>query len=163
MRHRPPYDQQLRAIGQSLEAKRIQVFELKKNGSSYIVRGQPEAGLSLIARLRDWRGKQKSAAMTPMTYSLADIERLERLGRAQRRKGDGLPDFYNVSNTLRTVGYYLNSKGAELLEIQKKPLSLTLLYRDHEGHPRFEERAIVSFYKLFLELHAKRRKTDKQP
>ncbi len=161
MSNRKSYDQQLRAIGQSLEAKQIQVFELKKQGTSYVVRGEPEIDPSLLARLRNWRSRRQSSTPSAATrYSPADIERLERLGQAQRSKSDRLPDFYSVSNTLRTVGSYLNSKDAELLELQKKPLTLTIVYQDHEGHPRFEERAIVSFYKLFIELHAKRRKPD---
>ena len=47
------YDQQLRLIGQSLEARRINIFELKADGDRYIVRGDPEKGPSLKARLRD--------------------------------------------------------------------------------------------------------------
>ena len=69
-----------------------------------------------------------------------------------------LPDFYSLPNTLRTVGHYLELKGSELLEMQKRQLSLTLLSRNKDGHPEIEERSIASFYNLFLRLHDKRGK-----
>jgi hypothetical protein len=55
----------------------------------------------------------------------------------------------------------LDSQGAELLEIQKRSLSVTLLYRNKHGHPDFEERNIASFYNLFLDLHGKREKSPR--
>src|SRR5882724_10737129 len=112
------YPQQLRSIGQSLEAQRIQIFEL----------------------------------------TCQDIDQLERQGRSQRAQPNRLPDFYSLPNTLRTVGHYLELKGSELLEMQKRQLSLTLLSRNKDGHPEIEERSIASFYNLFLRLHDKRGK-----
>jgi len=53
-------------------------------------------------------------------------------------------------------------KGAELLELQKRQLSLTLLSRNKDGHPEMEERSIASFYDLFLELHDRRGKPRKR-
>jgi hypothetical protein len=57
---------------------------------------------------------------------------------------------------LRTIGAYLDSREVELLELQKRRISITLLYRDKAGHEREEDRAISSFYRLFLELYGKR-------
>jgi len=53
MADRKSYDQQLRAIGQSLEAQRITVFELRRRGDQYLVKGQPEKETSLLAVLRE--------------------------------------------------------------------------------------------------------------
>lgn len=158
---RKAYDQQLRVIGQSLEARDIDVFELKSEGDRYVIKSTIRKVPSLMARIRDWRERMHGQSLAPSNnYSRIDIERLEREGRSKRRSPDRLPDFYSVSNTLRTVGSYLESKQAELLEIQKRPLSVTLLYRDKDGHPEFEERSIASFYNLFLTLHGKRRKAN---
>jgi hypothetical protein len=49
-------------------------------------------------------------------------------------------------------------KGAELLELQNRQLSLTLLSRNKDGHPEMEERSVASFYDFFLKLHDKRGK-----
>ena len=95
-----------------------------------------------------------------MSYALVDFEQLDRQARSRRRKPNGLPDSYSLSNTLRTVGSYLDRKGAELLEIHKRPLSLTILYQNQDGHPGMEERSIASFYNLFIDLYGKRRRKN---
>jgi hypothetical protein len=153
------YDRDLRAIGQALEARRITVFELKTQGEQYIVRGNPEKDSSLLSKLRDWRERIGGRAFeSSLTFALPEIERLDREGKAKRSKSDRLPDFYSLSNTLRTLGSYLDSKGAHLLEIHKGSLNLALLYESKEGHPNFEERPIASFYNFFLALHGRRAK-----
>ena len=91
-----------------------------------------------------------------MSYTAQDLEQLERVGRARRVSPDGLPDFYNVSNMLRTIGAYLEEKNARLLEIQKRPMTVTILYQNETGHPNVEDRTIASFYNFFIELYGKR-------
>jgi hypothetical protein len=153
-----PYDRQLRVIGQALETKRINVFELKNTGERYVVHGTPEKDPSFRAKLRDWGERIRGQSLvSPLNYALSDLERLDQQEKLQRAKSNRLPDFYRLSNTLRTVGFYLDQKRAELLEIHKRPLSMILLYQNHGGHPDLEERSIASFYNLFIELHGKRR------
>ena len=153
------YRQQLRTIGQSLEAQRITIFELTCRGDRFIVKGEPEKETSMLAALRQWQQRRRSEGLNAsLTFTSQDIEQLERQGRAQRKQPNRLPDFYSLPNTLRTVGYYLEVKGSELLELQKRQLSLTLLSRNQHGHPEMEERSIASFYDLFLKLHDKRGK-----
>jgi hypothetical protein len=91
------YDQHLRAIGQSIENKRISVFELKNEPERYVVRGVPEKTANLTARLRDWRNRMQGASHeTPISYATGEIERLETEGRSKRAKADRLPDFYSL-------------------------------------------------------------------
>ena len=157
MRSANAYDQHLRAIGQSLDNKRMTAFELKADAERYVVRGVPEKDPHLLARLRDWRKRMQGASReTSLAYGTGEIERLDKEGRLNRTKPDRLPDFYSLPNSLRTVGSYLNSKNAELLELHKSPLSVTLLYQNENGHPNMEERSIASFYNLFVALHGKR-------
>ena len=159
MAARIAYDRQLRAIGQSLEAQRINVFELQRHDEHFVVTGKPDRENALLALLRDWQRRLRSAGLgSSLSYSARDIENLERQGRKTRKRNNRLPDFYSLSNTLRTVGSYLDLQGAELLEIRKRTLSVTLLYRNRQGHPDFEERSIVSFYNFFLDLHGRRGK-----
>jgi hypothetical protein len=158
MRSGNGYDQHLRAIGQSLDNKRITVFELKADAERYVVRGVPEKDSRLVAILRDWRNRMQGASKeSSLGYGTAEIERLDHDGRLNRTKRGRLPDFYSLPNTLRTVGSYLDSKNAELLELHKSPLSVTLLYHNENGHPNMEERSIASFYNLFVTLHANRK------
>lgn len=158
MRSGSGYDQHLRAIGQSLDHKRITAFELKADAERYVVRGVPEQDSRLVARLRDLRNRIQGASReTSLSYGTAEIERLENEGRSNRKKLNRLPDFYSLPNTLRTVGSYLDTKNAELLELHKTSLSVTLLYQNENGHPNMEERSIASFYNLFVALHGKRK------
>ena len=100
---------------------------------------------------------QGASRETSLAYGTGEIERLDMEGRSSRTKPDRLPDFYSLPNSLRTVGWYLDSKNAELLELHKSPLSVTLLYQNEKGHPNMEERSIASFYNLFVSLHGKRK------
>jgi hypothetical protein len=159
MTQRTSYDQQLRTIGQSLEAQRISVFELTCQGERYVVKGSPEKETSLLATLREWQRRLRSEGLNgQLSFTIQDMEQLDRQGRTCRSRANRLPEFYSLSNTLRTVGCYLELKGARLLEIHKGQLNVTLLYNNKEGHPHVEERTIASFYELFLDLHGKRSK-----
>ena len=154
------YGQQLRSLGQYLEAQRINIFELTCRGERFVVKGEPEKETSLLAALRQWQQRRRSDGLNAsLTFTRNDLDQLERQGRAQRKQSNRLPDFYSLPNALRTVGQYLELKGAELLELQKRQLSLTVLSRDKDGHPQMEERSLASFYDLFLKLHDKRGKT----
>ncbi len=153
------YRQQLRSIGQSLEAQRINIFELTCRGDRFVVKGEPEKETSMLGALRQWQQRRRSDGLNAsLTFTNQDIDQLDRQGRAHRSRSNRLPDFYRLPNTLRTVGHYLELKGSELLELQKRQLSLTLLSRNKHGHPEMEERSIASFYDLFLKLHDRRGK-----
>ncbi|MSP40331.1 MAG: hypothetical protein EXR70_17725 [Deltaproteobacteria bacterium] len=158
MAARKSYDQPLRVIGQSLEAQRIGIFELRLQGEGFVVRGEPEEETSLLAKLVNWQKRNRSAGLNgPLVFTTQDLDELERQGRSRRSKPNRLPDFHSLPNTLRTVGSYLEEKGAELIELRKKDLSITLLANNKAGHPEFEERGLAWFYDLFVDLHGKRK------
>ena len=162
MAEKKTYDWQLRTIGQSLEAQRISVFELHREGERFIVKGEPQEETSLLAKLRNWQKRNRSAGMNgSLTFTAQDIDQLDRQGRAQRSKNDRLPDFHSLANMLRTVGSHLDASGSELIELQKKELSITILAQNQSGHPELEERSLGSFYDLFMRLHAGRKKPSR--
>ena len=73
----PSYDQHLRNIGQSLEAQRINVFELKYQDKRYLVKGDPEQEMSLLATLRQWQKRWRREGMnSSLSYAFQDIEQL---------------------------------------------------------------------------------------
>jgi len=157
MQTRKSYDQQLRNIGQSLEAQRITNFELRHQGERFVVKGEPEKENSLLDTLRNWQKRRRSEGLNAsLSFTGQDIDQLDRQGRANRSRANRLPDIHSLANTLRTVGSYLDLKNAELVEIHKRQLSVTILSRNRDGHPEYEERSIASFYDLFVKLHQKR-------
>ena len=91
--------------------------------------------------------------------ALADVEELSRQGKAKRFIPGRIPDFGKLSNALRTIGLYLESKQAKLIELQVRPLTITLSYKDNDGVQQVEDRTIRSFYSLSLDLSEKRDET----
>jgi hypothetical protein len=158
------YDEDLRAIGQALEAREISVFELKRLGDNYVIQGLPDETGSLRSKIRRWLRRLRSGSTAELlALGLADVERLSQAGRAKRSNPAQLADFHSVSNTLRTIGAYLDASEFELVELHKRRISITLLYRDKASHERKEDRTIASFYRLFLELSGKRGQTQQTP
>lgn len=155
------YHHQLRSVGQSLEAQRINVFELVCRDDRIVVKGEPDRESSLLATLLRWQKQRRSEGLnSSLAFTAQDIEQIDRQGRAHRRQANRLPDFHSLASTLRIVGWYLDLKGAQLLEIHKRPLDLTILSRNPSGHPEYEERTVASFYDLFLRLHGERGKRN---
>ncbi len=153
------YHRRLRTVGQSLEAQRINVFELSCEGDRIVVKGEPDKETSLLAALRKWQKQRRSDGLAAsLTYTGQDLEQIDRQARANRSHANRLPDFHSLANMLRTVGWYLDQNAAELLELHKRELSWTIVSRDKNGYPRYEERPIASFYNLFVSLHDRRGK-----
>jgi hypothetical protein len=149
------YDEDLRAIGQALEARDISVFEVKRLADNYIIEVEPEQTGSVHSKLRHWLRRLRGRSEL-LTFDVANLEKLSEVGRAKRSKWGQLTNFHTVSNTLRTIGAYLDANEAELVELHKRRITITLSYRDKEGQQRAEDRSISSFYRLFLELLGKR-------
>jgi hypothetical protein len=117
----------------------------------------PEQTRSVRSRVRQWLLRLRSGTRDEsLTFGLADVEKLSQAGRARRSKPGQLTDFRRVSNNLRTIGAYLDSKEVELVELHKRPISITLSYRDKTGEEQREDRTVSSFYKFFLQLCGKR-------
>jgi hypothetical protein len=155
------YGEDFRSIGQALEAKNIRSFELKRLGDWYILEGVPAEQGSLRSKLHKFklRFRRGSDAET-LTLALADVAELSKKGKAKRSIPGRMPEFRRLSNTLRTVGAYLDSKRAKFIELKVRPLTLTLSYQDNDGQQQIEDRTIRSFYKLSVELYEKRDETN---
>ncbi len=151
------YDEELRAIGQALEARDISVFDLKQTEDNYIIDGAPDQTGSLRSKARQWlRQLHMGSGTASLALGLADIERLSQAGRAKRSDSGRLPNFQSVSSILRTIGADLDSRAVKLLELQKRRISITIRYRDNAGQEQGEDRTVSSFHPLFLDLCRKR-------
>lgn len=157
MTGRPSYERQLRSIGQSLEAQRINVFELTNQGEHYLVHGEPEKENTLLATLKSWQRRLRSEGLqASLTFTPYDLDQLDRQGRTRRSHNQRLPDFHSLPNTMRVVGAYLDAKEAGLIELRKHELSFSILSRSKDGHPEFEEKSLGSLYDLFVKSHGQR-------
>jgi len=156
MQTKASYDKDLRAIGQALEMRGITTFELKSQLGRYVVQGAGERPASVMASVRRWLQGGEKEDSSSISYTAQDIEKIDQEGKKRRVRAGRLPDFYSLSNTLRTLGGYLSSKDAQLLELNIRPLTVTLLYQNKDGHPQMEDRTIASFFNVFTEMHGKR-------
>jgi hypothetical protein len=157
------YEEDLRAIGQALEARDISVFELTRFSDWYVIQDVRERSGSLRSKILRWLRLRSGSSAESLTLSFADVEKLSQAGLARRSKPGQLTNFRSLSNLLRTIGAYLDSKEAELFELKKRPISMSLWYRDKAGQEQREDRTISSFYNLFLELCGKRGQTQQTP
>src|SRR4249919_2229583 len=154
------YGEDFRSIGQALEAKNVRSFELKRLGDWYILQGVPSGDQSLRSKLHKFKLRFRSGSdAESLILALAEVEELSRKGKARRFRPGRMPDFRKLSNALRTIGLYLESKQAKLIELQVRPLTITLSYKDNDGQQQIEDRTIRSFHSLFLELCEKRDET----
>src|SRR6266542_2116296 len=88
------YDEDLRAIGQVLEARDISVFELKRLADNYVIQGTPEQTGSLRSKVRQWLRRLRSGSTAEvLALGLADVEQLSQAGRAKRSNAGRLRIF----------------------------------------------------------------------
>ena len=154
------YDEDFRSIGQALETKNVRSFELKRSGYWYTLEGVPVEEGFLRSKLNKLKLRFRSGSDTQkLTLALLEVAELSKKGKAQRVIPGRTPEFQRLSNTLRTIGAYLDSKQAKFIELQLRPLTITLFYQDHDGQQQMEDRTIRSFYNLSLELYDKRYET----
>jgi hypothetical protein len=154
------YAQPLRAIGQALEALKMESFELEPDGDDFVVRGNvtargagpdPQTSESRNLRFnRETEGtshvSEVEAVTTPaivnqldLCYTLKDVGRLEQTGQGRRGEPPGITEAPSLSHTLRTIGAYLEEKPARLVKIAKRAESVTVVYETLSGL-RFEEK-----------------------
>ena len=149
--------QTLRAVGQALENEHLEDFDLENHDGDFLVRGRPalpENNEMLIREILRRLGQR--GGLTELRYGPADIGRLEEEGRARRRNDSGMPDFYMLSQLLRTVGAYVDQKGGRLFGVSKQGSRVTLQYQVGEGQLTIEAHEVPSFYKFFSEMYLQR-------
>jgi len=151
------YGEDFRSIGQALEAKDVRSFELKRLGEWYILQGVPPGSGSVRGKVHKFKLRFRSGSDTEsLTLALSDVKELSRQGKAKRFLPGRMPDFGKLSNALRTIGLYLESKQAKSIELQVRPLTITLSYKDSDGQQQIEDRTIRSFHSLSLDFYEKR-------
>jgi hypothetical protein len=158
------YGEDFRSIGQALEAKNVGSFELKRLGEWYVLQGVPAGDGSVRSKLHKFKLRFRSGSdAESLTLALSDVEELSRKGKAKRLIPGRMPDFRRLSNTLRTIGAYLESKQATFIELKVRPLTVTLSYKDNDGQQQMEDRTIGSFYRLSLDLYERRDEAKNDP
>ena len=156
------YSVSLRVIGQSLETQQPDEFDLEIINGEFVI-NLPAQESSLWSKVRKLKGsafgfKRRDKGPTERRYSAQRVEELDQEGRSKRVKPDETPDFYRVSQTLRTVGAYVDHTSFRLVGLSRRGARLMLRLEASDGRGRTEEHLVSSFHNYFLQLYIKRRK-----
>jgi hypothetical protein len=99
----PNYARVLRCIGQALQERQIEAFELKSSSNDFrLLAGDPNPPYT---------------ALVELTFSAQTIEILDRQGRARRGQAGAEVRFDSIPEILRAVGEYIDSKHGRLQRI----------------------------------------------
>jgi hypothetical protein len=154
-----PYSQTFRVIGQSLEERGVHEFSLAWEDEEFIVRGQR------IAQLKQrWfdklLGKKvvRTERSVEIHYSLKSLLWLQICGEALRKNPNQIPDYFRLSQTLRTVGRYIDTRYMPLLSLRLSGGTFYLELQERSGNRRLEEHPLGSFENYFLHTYLQRRK-----
>jgi hypothetical protein len=174
------YSRILRVVGQKLEPLRPETYEVVSYGNCYLVRcrvkedsqGKKEEEKKvrgLAAFLRLWREpenltvREKPNESTSMNveflYSLEDLNHEDEEHKEPRCDANAMPDPYSLSNTLRSVGEFLDRKpDAKLLFASNHGQEVVILYETRGGVRHLEEYPISTIYEFSVKEYVKRKK-----
>ena len=147
----------LRAIGQSLEAQQTKDFDLSTIETGFVVRENKPRYLKWRRTIRR-NGKGKALDLSDVHFSVDDIARLDQSGKERRQTPAQTPDFYVLSQTLRTVGGFVDRRGFRLLELSRRGSKLTLRLEQPEGRSLVETHTIASLHNIFVGMFFDRQK-----
>ena len=154
------YAQALRAVGQALETLNLGDFSVEPDGDGYRITGASIAkSLGLIKSVGgSLTAIEPGIRVTPMelSYSLSDVERLEREGRTRRLKAQGATDTSQLSQALRVIGCYLNQKYSRLLRLSRKGKNFEVLYESSLGSRYSEYFTAADLYNLWVRFYLQR-------
>jgi hypothetical protein len=103
MLHLPNYSSALRCIGQALQNRNIEVFELETHANEFCVQGgDPNPPYIGLVEVR---------------FSIENIKILDREGQARRGQSNGEVRFDCLAEVLRAVGEYLDNRRGHLRRV----------------------------------------------
>jgi hypothetical protein len=174
------YSKILRVVGQKLEPLRPETYEVVCYGNCYLVRcrvkedsqGKKEEEKKvrgLAAFLRLWREPENltvrenpnegTSMNVEFLYSLEELNHEDEEQKEPRRDANAMPDPYSLSNTLRSVGEFLDRKpDIKLLFASNRGQEVVILYETTGGVRHLEEYPISTIYEFWVKEYVKRKK-----
>ncbi|TMA64781.1 MAG: hypothetical protein E6J73_06430 [Deltaproteobacteria bacterium] len=111
MLYLPDYARALRCIGQALQNQKVEVFELESRAQEF--------------RLQYGDPNPPYTALKEISFSLEELEILDREGQARRGQSNAGIRFDSVAEMLRAVGGYINNKRAHLRRVNNGYTSMS--------------------------------------
>lgn len=172
------YARHLRAIGQDLEARQHDHFNIEVIEDAYVVWVKPAASMAGPTLLRIgksglqklWRSRdvsrpadhERSDDVSPdrnglsLRYSIDDLDRIEREQRARRSQQNRGADGHRLSQLLRTVGDLVERKHERLLGIAWQDLSVGVVVETSAGRKEIDVFRPDNLYDLWVKMYLRR-------
>jgi len=153
------YSQTFRAIGQSLEEFGVQDFSLSWEEEKFVIQGQRKISVaqSWLATLFQQAPRQAKRSIE-IHYPYRSILWLQIQGEGMRRQPNLTPDYFRLSQTLRTVGAYVDNMTLKFQGLRRVGGNFILEFEQRDGKKRVEEHGLGSFENYFLHTYLRRRK-----
>ena len=174
------YSSILRVVGQKLEPLRPETYEVVCYDNCYLVRcrvkqdtkdkkAEEKRVRGLAAFLRLWREPENpstgekpnegTSMNVEFLYSVEELTRQDEELKEPRTDASATPEPYSLSNTLRTVGAFLDRKpDAKLLFASNRGQEVVILYETNGGVCHLEEYPISGIYEFWIKEYVKRKK-----
>lgn len=147
------YSSALRCVGQALQKRNIDVFDLKCEDESFFLQcGDPNPPYLSLIELR---------------YSLDDLISIERKARENRRDSQKIVSFEGLPETLRAVGRYVDKRRGRLLRIWNTDPSpsgdaIKVEYRTRDRNFHSEEFPTTAIYDVSVGMYKERAKSARR-
>ena len=140
----------------------MQDFSLFWRNDKFVVRGTRSvaARRSWFAALFEKRPKDVNKKIE-LHYLKKSILWLQIRGEGMRKRPDQTPDYFRLSQTLRTVGAYVDNMTLGFLALTRSGGNFTLEFQQKDGHKRVEEHGVDSFETYFLHTYLRGRKKSR--
>ncbi|HWO43051.1 MAG TPA: hypothetical protein VNO43_14720 [Candidatus Eisenbacteria bacterium] len=153
------YSKTLRAIGCALDALRVEEFDLTSDGPNYVVqvksqRKKPQGVRTVLHRIFH-RLSQNSASGLQLIYTPKEIDWLDHEAQLMREE-TGSPDPHSLPQALRSIGAYLEVKGARLLKISGRSGVFNVSYESAQHGRHTEDFTPAALYEWFVKGYLKR-------
>lgn len=166
------YARALRTLGLILEQHGFTMFDLRVEHGTCVVDGivcRTLRQTSLLGKIRDFFRVQVSrnggeAVNLILKFTLAEIAAMETQVRQQRQQTSKMPDPYGLSQILRGVGCYLDTRiGSQLIGVTIKDCWVTMVYRANDGRVERAQQDFEYFYNYSVKMYLHRSSRDKGP
>ena len=163
------YAQSLRAIGESLEARGISAFDLRKRGENYrlqVIASQSATSgsflkkIAQLLRIADNSAREPPTSTVPsrtLSYTPSDISRLVTEQQARHGRLNVVPDANKLAQVLRVLGDHLDRKEADAFTVSMSGDSLSVAYETGRGIQQ-ESFTIENLYNHAVQMYLRRSK-----
>ena len=169
------YARALRTLGLILEQHRFSALDLRVEHGVCVVDGiawrRTQKTSSLLGKVRDFFAGSAQVSCNGgeavnliLKFTMAEIAAMETKVQKQRQQISKMPDPYCLSQILRGVGCYLDTRiGSQLIGVTIKDRWVTMSYRTNDRRVERAHQDFEYFYNYSVKMYLHRSGRDKMP